>query len=246
MEHVSALPLAAPRAHAPAGVAGVALAAALALAGCASTPSSAPTPAAKPVAAATPPTASPTPAAPQPQASPDADRTTGFAQWLSTFSAQALEAGIRPATVRDVLGKAQWLPRVVELDRAQPEFTRTPWAYLDSAVSPQRIAQGQAQLAAHSTALQAAAARYGVPASIVTAIWGMESNYGQNFGSFRTVDALATLGFEGRRRAWRGASCWRLCASSTKAISPPSACRAPGPAPWDTPSFCPRYSWLMP
>ena len=61
--------------------------------------------------------------------------------------------------VRDVLGKAQWLPRVVELDRAQPEFTRTPWAYLDSAVSPQRIAQGQAQLAAHGTALQAAAAQ---------------------------------------------------------------------------------------
>ena len=200
----SALPLTAPRAHAPAGVAGVALAAALALAGCASAPSSPPTPAAKPVAVAPAQTASPTPAATQPQASPDpdADHTAGFAQWLTTFSAQALEAGIRPATVRDVLGKAQWLPRVVELDRAQPEFTRTPWAYLDSAVSPQRIAQGQAQLAAHSAALQAAAARYGVPASIVTAIWGMESNYGSNFGTFRTVDALATLAYEGRRRAW--------------------------------------------
>lgn len=205
MEHATALPLAAQRAHAPAGVAEVALAAALALAGCASAPSSPPAPAAKPVAAAPAApaqTASPIPAATQPQASPDADHTAGFAQWLSTFSAQALEAGIRPATVRDALGKAQWLPRVVELDRAQPEFTRTPWAYLDSAVSPQRIAQGQAQLAAHSSALQAAAARYGVPASIVTAIWGMESNYGSNFGTFRTVDALATLAYEGRRRAW--------------------------------------------
>lgn len=202
MGRASALPLAAQRAHAPAGVAGVALAAALALAGCASTHGPTPTPAAKPVVAATPPTASPTTAATPPQASPDTDHTAGFAQWLTTFSAQALEAGIRPATVRDVLGKAQWLPRVVELDRAQPEFTRTPWAYLDSAVSPQRIAQGQAQLAAHSAALQAAAARYGVPASIVTAIWGMESNYGSNFGTFRTVDALATLAYEGRRRAW--------------------------------------------
>ena len=200
-----ALPFAASPAHASAGVAAVALAAALTLAGCASAPSSTPTPAAKPVAvtpAAPTQTASPAAATPQPQASPDADHTAGFAQWLTTFSAQALEAGIRPTTVRDVLGKAQWLPRVVELDRAQPEFTRTPWAYLDSAVSPQRIAQGQAQLAAHGTALQAAAARYGVPASIVTAIWGMESNYGSNFGTFRTVDALATLAYEGRRRAW--------------------------------------------
>lgn len=200
LRRAPALPVAA--SHAPTGVAGVALAAALALAGCASAPGPTPTPAAKPVAAATPPTTSPTTAATPQQASPDADHTTGFAQWLSSFSAQALEAGIRPATVRDVLGKAQWLPRVVELDRAQPEFTRTPWAYLDSAVSPQRIAQGQAQLAAHSTALQAAAARYGVPASVITAIWGMESNYGSNFGTFRTVDALATLAYEGRRRAW--------------------------------------------
>ncbi|ODS65163.1 MAG: murein transglycosylase [Acidovorax sp. SCN 65-108] len=130
------------------------------------------------------------------------DHATGFAAWRDAFSAQALQAGIQPRTVREVLGQAQWQPRVVELDRAQPEFTRTPWAYLDSAASPQRIAQGQAKLAEHSATLEAAAARYGVPATVITAIWGMESNYGSNFGTFRTVDALSTLAYEGRRRAW--------------------------------------------
>jgi len=130
------------------------------------------------------------------------DHAAGFAAWRTAFAAQALAAGIAPQTVRDVLGQAQWQPRVVELDRAQPEFSRTPWAYLDSAVSAQRVAQGQAKLAEHSPTLQAAAARYGVPAAVVTAIWGMESNYGSNFGSFRTVDALATLAYEGRRRSW--------------------------------------------
>ncbi|WP_369861660.1 lytic murein transglycosylase, partial [Acidovorax sp. HMWF029] len=130
------------------------------------------------------------------------DHIAGFAAWRTAFAAQALAAGIAPHTVRDVLGQAQWQPRVVELDRAQPEFSRTPWAYLDSAVSAQRVAQGQAKLAEHGPTLEAAAARYGVPATVVTAIWGMESNYGSNFGSFRTVDALATLAYEGRRRAW--------------------------------------------
>ncbi len=130
------------------------------------------------------------------------DHAAGFAAWRTAFAAQALAAGIAPHTVRDVLGQAQWQPRVVELDRAQPEFSRTPWAYLDSAVSAQRVAQGQAKWAEHRPTLEAAAARYGVPASVVTAIWGMESNYGSNFGSFRTVDALATLAYEGRRRAW--------------------------------------------
>lgn len=134
-------------------------------------------------------------------AAPDAQQAA-FTAWLAEVEREAIAQGLRPATVRQALGGAQLLPRVIELDRAQPEFTRTPWAYLDTAVSPQRIAQGQAQRAAHQDALEAAAARYGVPSAIVTAIWGMESNYGQNFGSFRTVDALATLGFEGRRRAW--------------------------------------------
>ncbi len=134
--------------------------------------------------------------------STDADHAAGFAAWRAAFAAQALAGGIRPDTVRDVLGNAQWQPRVVELDRAQPEFTRTPWAYLDSAVSAQRIAQGQAKLAEHQATLDAAAARYGVPATVITAIWGIESNYGSNFGSLRTVDALATLAYDGRRRAW--------------------------------------------
>jgi membrane-bound lytic murein transglycosylase B len=48
----------------------------------------------------------------------------------------------------------------------------------------------------------AAAARYGVPASTLVAIWGMESNYGSNYGNIPTIDALATLGFEGRRADW--------------------------------------------
>lgn len=175
------------------------LSAALALAGCAS---------------ATPPGAAPAPSAPftpttlstqsllSPPSSADDAHAADFDAWRAAFAQQALAAGIRPDTVRDVLGKAQWLPRVVELDRSQPEFTRPPWAYLDSAASPQRIAQGQAKLAEQRTALEAAATHYGVPAPVLTAIWGLESNFGQNFGSFRTVDALATLAHDGRRRAW--------------------------------------------
>lgn len=133
---------------------------------------------------------------------PAIDHGAGFAAWKQGFEAQALQAGIRPETVRGVLANARWQPRVVELDGAQPEFTRAPWAYLDSAVSPQRVTQGRAKLAEHGAALQAASRRYGVPAAVITAIWGMESNYGSNFGSFRTVDALATLAYDGRRRAW--------------------------------------------
>lgn len=179
-----------------------AVVAALALVGCASAPAPAPPSPPATVGTPIPAATSPSAAAATGGTATDVDRGAGFADWRTAFSAQALAAGIRPDTVRGVLGNAQWQPRVVELDHAQPEFTHTPWAYLDSAVSAQRIAQGQAKLAEHLATLEAAAARYGVPATVITAIWGIESNFGSNFGSFRTVDALATLACEGRRRAW--------------------------------------------
>ena len=128
----------------------------------------------------------------------------GFERWVDNFRATAHAAGIDDATLRLAFDDAHYLPRVVELDRAQPEFTRTAWDYLDIAVSPQRVTQGQEKLLQFRAEADAAAARYGVPAPIVVAIWGIESNYGSQYGNTPTIDALATLGFEGRREAWAG------------------------------------------
>jgi len=170
-----------------------ALAAALLLAGCAT--QSPPLPSPAPAPAPAPSASTPAPAA------ADAELQQRFAQWLAGFKDSARAAGINDTTLRTLDG-AQYLPRIVELDRAQPEFTRPPWQYLDNTVSPQRVAQGQEMLQQWRAPLDAAAARYGVPPEIVVAIWGMESNYGGNYGNTPTLSALATLGFDGRREAW--------------------------------------------
>ena len=125
-----------------------------------------------------------------------------FAKWVADFRAAARAQGIGEATLRSAFDQVQYLPRVVELDRAQPEFTRTVWDYLDNAVTPQRVANGQDKLQQVRVEADAAAARYGVPPAVVVAIWGMESNYGGNYGNTPVIDALATLGFEGRREDW--------------------------------------------
>jgi membrane-bound lytic murein transglycosylase B len=125
-----------------------------------------------------------------------------FAEWLAGLRESARAAGISEATLHQALDDVQYLPQLLERDRAQPEFTRTPWAYLDSAVSPQRVAQGQEKLAQVRAEATAAAARFGVPPAVVVAIWGVESNYGSHYGDIPTIDALATLGFEGRREQW--------------------------------------------
>lgn len=129
-------------------------------------------------------------------------RQKGFADWVTAFRASARAAGIGDETLRVAFDGVQYVARAVELDAAQPEFTRTVWDYLDRALTPQRVAQGQERLSQLRAEADAAAARYGVPPNILVAIWGLESNYGSNYGDIPTIDALATLGFEGRRADW--------------------------------------------
>ncbi|MDR6538657.1 lytic murein transglycosylase [Variovorax soli] len=147
-------------------------------------------------------TASPPTVTAPPSPADEAAPSSAFAQWVSDFRAGARTEGISEATLRSAFDDVRYLPRVIELDRSQPEFTRTVWDYLDNTVTPQRVAAGQDKLLQFRSEADAAAARYGVPPAIVIAIWGMESNYGSNYGSTPTIDALATLGFEGRRAEW--------------------------------------------
>ncbi len=136
------------------------------------------------------------------QVAPTASADERFAQWVASFRESARAQGIEDATLRAALDGVQLRQRAVEADRAQPEFTRALWDYLDAAISPQRIANGQLKLAQVRAQADAAAARYGVPATVLMAVWGIESNYGSNYGDVPVFDALATLGFEGRREAW--------------------------------------------
>ncbi len=140
--------------------------------------------------------------APQTSAATEVPVEQRFAQWVANFRDTARAAGIDEATLRTALDGVQLRHRAVEADRAQPEFTRTLWDYLDGVVSPQRVATGQQKLQDLRPEADAATVRYGVPGPILMAVWGIESNYGGNYGDVPVIDALATLGFEGRREAW--------------------------------------------
>ncbi|SFU83573.1 lytic murein transglycosylase [Halomonas korlensis] len=131
----------------------------------------------------------------EPEATPE-----DFATWLAAFRRDARAQGIDEATLDRALDDVRYRPRVIELDRSQPEFVRPIWQYLDTAVSATRIDTGQERLAAHRDTARRMEQRFGVPPEIIVAIWGIESNYGSNFGNFSTLEALATLAFDGRRR----------------------------------------------
>jgi lytic murein transglycosylase len=132
----------------------------------------------------------------------DAEVQQRFAQWLAGFRESARAAGIDDATLHASLDGVRLRPHAVAQDRTQPEFTRTFWDYLESVITPQRVAIGQQKLAEVQAAADAATQRYGVPGPILMGVWGIESNFGKNYGDVPVFDALATLGFEGRREAW--------------------------------------------
>ena len=122
-----------------------------------------------------------------------------FAACIDRLQARALQAGISEPVVRNVLGNASRLERVVELDRKQPEFTATFADYLERRVTEERVARGRVLLEEHRVLLADAERRYGVPPHYLVAFWGLETNFGTYFGDIPVADSLATLACDPRR-----------------------------------------------
>ncbi|MEH3047584.1 lytic murein transglycosylase [Sphingomonas adhaesiva] len=129
----------------------------------------------------------------------------GFRAYLEQVRARAMAAGVQRATVDGVLPTLTFNPRVVALDRQQPEtapnapismFAPYRAAHVDAA----RIARGRSAYAEQRARLARVEAETGVPEQIMVAIWGHETNYGSYTGNFDLLRSLASLAYEGRRR----------------------------------------------
>jgi membrane-bound lytic murein transglycosylase B len=92
--------------------------------------------------------------------------------------------------------------RIMDLVDAQPEFTKAFWDYLDILVSDARIVGGREILAKHKAVFDKVEKQYGVDRNIITAIWGVESNYGTLGGDRPVLRSTATLACVGRRQAY--------------------------------------------
>ena len=92
--------------------------------------------------------------------------------------------------------------RIMDLMDTQPEFTKAFWDYLDLLVSENRIKRGREILAQYRPVFDAVEKAYGVDRHAVTAIWGIESNFGTSGGDRSVVRSTATLACVGRRQAY--------------------------------------------
>ncbi len=125
-----------------------------------------------------------------------------FESWLEGVRREAAKVGISAATIAGALGNVTPIPRVIELDRRQPESTMRFEDYLARVVSEARVRKGRARLRRHRELLDRVGAKFGVQPRFIVALWGIETNYGAITGGFPVVGALVTLAHDGRRSSY--------------------------------------------
>jgi lytic murein transglycosylase len=124
----------------------------------------------------------------------------GFDAWLSQFRAKAAAQGISAGTMASALGGVAYDPRVIRLDRSQHSFKLSFEAFYARRVGSALIGRGRARMRAHGATLSRIEKQFGVPAEVVVAIWGLETNYGADTGArFSIIRSLATLAYDCRR-----------------------------------------------
>lgn len=135
-------------------------------------------------------------------ASTAAAREPDFNDWLKGFRAEAQAAGIRDDILDQAFDGVRVNDRIIELNENQPEFSRPIWEYLDGALSEARVSEGREKFAENRSLLSLIETAYGVDAEVITAIWGLESSYGDLMGDYDAIEALATLAWRGRRTGY--------------------------------------------
>lgn len=125
-----------------------------------------------------------------------------FAVCIADFQEQARQESISEWVVEDVVGNLEPIVRVVELDKAQPEFVQTFAHYLNLRVSETRIEKGRDLYREHRDFLNELTRTYGIPGQYLVAFWGLETNFGSYLGTMSTLDSLATLACDPRRSAF--------------------------------------------
>lgn len=121
----------------------------------------------------------------------------GFEGWKQGFLSR--HGGARRADYERELAGLVPDPAVIRLDNNQPEFSRPAGAYVQNAVTASRIAQARQRI---DRVPWSVVQRTGVPSEILVSIWAQESAFGQVQGDYDVIRSLATLAYDGRRRAW--------------------------------------------
>ena len=125
--------------------------------------------------------------------------TGSYETWLSAFKKEAAAQGISQRVIAEASPSLTFDPAIIRRDHGQSVFQQTFLQFADRMVGGARIPNGLAQIKKHAATFAAVEKKYGVPAPVLTAFWGLESDFGGNFGNYKILSALATLAYDCRR-----------------------------------------------
>ena len=133
-------------------------------------------------------------------AAASACRNTGsFDAWLQKFKQ---EAAAQKISANALAAAAPYLvleQRIINIDRGQKFFAQDFLQFSDKMLAGGRVPNGVNQIKKHAALFARAEQQYGVPAAVITAFWGLESDFGANMGKDHSLRALATLAYDCRR-----------------------------------------------
>lgn len=125
-----------------------------------------------------------------------------FDVWKETLKPDMLAQGADQLLVEQIIASLEFIPRVIELDRHQPEGRMSHEEYLTKVIPPWKVKKAREQFKLNQKMLIQAEKSTGVPAHYIVSLWGKETNFGTITGNYSVPSSLATLSFEGRRASF--------------------------------------------
>ena len=122
-----------------------------------------------------------------------------FEDFLNQVRKTATEQGVSKATIDKAFFGLTPNLDILKSDSAQAEFNQNFWHYVNKRVSQVRLNNGNDTLKQNASLLNKTSQKYGVPAYVLVAFIGLESNYGNYMGNENLVRSLATLAYDPRR-----------------------------------------------
>jgi len=130
---------------------------------------------------------------------PNCRNTGSFDVWLQKFKQEAEAQGISRAAIAAASPYLVLDQRIINIDRGQKFFAQDFLQFSDKMLAGGRIGNGQNQIKKHAATFAREEKQYGVPAAVITAFWGLESDFGSNMGKDHSIRSLATLAYDCRR-----------------------------------------------
>jgi lytic murein transglycosylase len=125
-----------------------------------------------------------------------------FERWLEAVKQEALAQGISRATLTSALPQMTYDAAIVRRDHGQGVFQQSFLQFSDRMVSRDRLTRGPQMMQKHGALFGRVEKEYGVPPAVITAFWGLESDFGSNNGNFSVLRAVTTLAYDCRRPDW--------------------------------------------